>query len=198
MSRVTISMKAARALEAWRKWFGARLDRITDARAGEDYSGYEMDLFDATAPAPKRKPRKPPRKPPRSAFDHAVNDRLTRPSKAQKRAETADLWKQAMVRSGGFCECGCGRAFHEEGDNKPEMDHEASRRVPQTITNVWMLARVCHHQRQANKPSEEYWLRVFLVHCRRHEYWNEARRVEDRIAVVGVKTTLPAAPKVTP
>jgi hypothetical protein len=78
------------------------------------------------------------------------------------------------------------------------MDHEASRRVPQTLQNVWMLARVCHRQRQANRPDEVTWLLVFLRHCRKHGYVQEARRVEDRIAVVETKTTLPAAPRTTP
>lgn len=147
-------------------------------------------------PKPKRKPRKPPT--PLSAADARAWTRIASQAgirtKAQKRAETADLWNQAMVRSGGFCECECGRAFADEGDNKPELDHEASRRVPQTITNVWMLARVCHHQRQANKPSEDYWLRNFLRHCQKHNYAKEARRVENRIAVVEVKSNLPASP----
>lgn len=127
-----------------------------------------------------------------------VSHKSRRPSKEEKREETAKLWRIALSRSGGTCECGCGRVFQEEGDCKPEMDHEASRRVPQTPTNVWMLAMVCHRQRQGNRPSEEYWLRNFLRHCQKHDYMQEAKRVEDRIAVVAVKSGLPASPRVGP
>lgn len=112
-----------------------------------------------------------------------------KPSRSEKRDETAKLWQLAMSRSCGVCECGCGRVFHEEGENKPEMDHQASRRVPQTIQNVWMLALHCHRMRQGHRPSERFWLGEFLRHCREHGYLMEARRVEDRIAVTERKTT---------
>ena len=38
-----------KALNAWRKWFGGRLDRLNNHtnEPGEDYSGYEMDLLEA-------------------------------------------------------------------------------------------------------------------------------------------------------
>jgi hypothetical protein len=146
---------------------------------------------------------KEPRAPRKKATGSEFVERWTKhirggsrkPSKEEKRDATAVLWKAAMARSGGSCECGCGRVFAEEGENKPEMDHEASRRVPQTLQNVWMLALAHHRMRQQNRPSERWWLGNFLVHCRRHGYLREADRVEARIAVVEVKAALPAAPR---
>lgn len=170
-----------RAPEVWAlallKYALARLDRVpTKAR-------------------PKRKPLRSTRDHhrPRSPFGRAA---LNESKRERRAAETADLWKQAMARSGGECECRqCGRVFTEEGDNKPEMDHQASRRVPQTLQNVWMLAAACHRFRQQNRPSERYWLGVFWEHCMRQGYHREAQRVEDRIHVVDVKGALPAAPR---
>jgi hypothetical protein len=41
---LTLSQKAT--LDAWCKWYSARLDRI-NAGAEEDYTGHEQDLFEA-------------------------------------------------------------------------------------------------------------------------------------------------------
>lgn len=181
----------------WSGWVYARLARK------EPLVRCETRLFEAIERALAPTKARPKRKPRASGDVLAATAKLHRwAKKAEKRerraAETADLWKQAMARSGGFCECKCGRAFHEEGENKPEMDHEASRRVPQTITNVWMLTLACHRERQRNRPSEVHWLRIFLWHCKRLGYEKEAKRVEDRIAVVEVKGALPASPRVRP
>lgn len=42
--------KVIKAVRAWRTWFAERLERLNTNQGapGEGYSGYEMDLFEAT------------------------------------------------------------------------------------------------------------------------------------------------------
>lgn len=107
--------------------------------------------------------------------------------RASKREETASIYEAVAKRADGYCECGCGRWFQGEGPNKPELDHQASRRVPQTTWNTWMLAKFCHELRQSGNPDTRYWLEKYIRHCRRHiihagdEYAAEARRAGARL-----------------
>lgn len=162
-----------------------------------DASNVEQWLRESSAPQPFSSIRalgfalesalRPPRRSPR-AQRFALKAKKAKSIKhSTKREETRAIWEACRERSDGYCECGCGRWFQEEGPNKPEMDHQASRREPQSVFNCWLLAQFCHDRRQKGEPDTRYWLDKYIRHCRKHvrhesdQYAAEARRAEARL-----------------
>ncbi len=88
-------------------------------------------------------------------------------------------------RSRGFCECGCGKRITFENSR---LDHFFGRaRIPESVSNTWLVAIACDELKTACKPSSVYWLRLFREHCRRHRYREEFERAQTRIAVLKQK-----------
>lgn len=201
MSRVTISTKAARALEAWREWFGARLDRIAVGGPAEDYSGYEMDLFDATAPEPKRKPRQP--RPERRPILNSLG-----PSRSEKRERRASIREAVFKRSevNGVPRCeGPGGQLHPKfagqircGNAPTQLAHAFGRgkgRRPECVENCMALCDSCAYAETHNQPSAAFWWNFRADFFEAHGYIHEARAASQRAAFVETRSMLGAGLK---
>jgi 5-methylcytosine-specific restriction endonuclease McrA len=110
--------------------------------------------------------------------DKPLRDR----KKAQRRSkadETHAIRLQAFSRSGGSCECGCGRTISFASG---ELDHfHGKGKVKQALSNVWALTRDCHVAKTNSKPDARWWLEAFIQHCGRHGYKAEAEKAKARL-----------------
>lgn len=80
------------------------------------------------------------------------------------KALKAALW----VRSGGRCECGCGRRLTKWD---AETDHFWGRaKAAQRPETCWLLAAEHHREKTENRPSRVHWIRKFLVHLEAHGF----------------------------
>lgn len=158
----------------------------------------------------------------RSAFGLApLVSKPRRPTKAEKRDETAAIREACLERAGGLCECGCGYGLYPANARSspplghfaaPELDHFFGRgkgRPPQSVETCWILRADCHREKTDNRPDSATWLRKFITHCERQMATTddlgrgqalylalcEARR---RLAFVETRSALPAAPMVGP
>lgn len=103
---------------------------------------------------------------------------------------TAKLRAAALERAAGFCECGCTRFLGEDA----QMDHQAGRaRVPQKLSNVWMLTAKCHEEKTLSKPDAATWLERYIKHCSRWGYATEKARAESRLVFVVTRAQLGAS-----
>lgn len=88
---------------------------------------------------------------------------------AAKRMTTGEIRAACMELAGGFCECGCGRPFDEEGfSRKPELDHFFGRVGPQSVATCWILIRLCHWEKTHNEPDKAFWNAAFITRCLRN------------------------------
>lgn len=97
-----------------------------------------------------------------------------------KKEETARIREAVMERAGGHCECGCGMTFGEGSLLRvPEMDHFFGRgKVQQSVSNCWLLAKICHHGKGKGRPSRGFWCGRFIKHCEKHGYRREAAKAQ--------------------
>lgn len=108
-----------------------------------------------------------------------------RPKPASGAWGTKALRWEVWERSGGRCECGCGRRITWDGGLKFNMDHFLGRaRAPQSPENCWALARDCDTRRTLNQPDREHWLQVFLLHLEQHGFGSSetAKGIRDELA----------------
>lgn len=157
--RVTISKKAARALE---HAAGLSLPLLGPVDL--------MALSELRA-ALKSRPSKPARK-------EGLAKKKTK--RADKNAETVEIRYAVAKRAGDRCECGCGQMFAVF--DPLEMDHFFPKgRTPQTVENCWALTRSSHALKTRNFPSAGWWLEQFIRHCKRYGYEAEAKRAQRRL-----------------
>lgn len=108
---------------------------------------------------------------------------LKRKSAARKRtkaAQTRGLREQLLLRA-RECEAMCGRALPGKFD-PGSMDHFFGKaKVPQALSNVWLLCIHCNRAKTDNVPTSDHWLRLFIQHCNRHGYAAEADRARARL-----------------
>lgn len=195
---IRMTKQLRRALEAWGRWYSARLDRIA-AGAAEDYAGYEQDLFEAIGcrgvPAPPSGLRQAGRKAKIAdavqtrtdaallrTYRHAKKrlgvgtTRPRRPTKAEKRDETGRIWDACWERCGGICECGCmqpvlrwnGWTAGIPPNVVAQLDHFFPRREGQSVETCWILRASCHLSKTRNEPDAASWFRKFIIHARMH------------------------------
>lgn len=225
MGRVSISAKAARAIEDYLQWSRnrevepsfslheavplqawAELQRALlpkERRAWTPAVAAAADLRRQSRPtkAQKRRPNS----------WQGIVDSLRESSKAQKRLETDVIYATCLARAAGHCECGCGGvldavpagwAWSTRPMGVPEMDHFASRRVPQTVQNCWILRADCHREKTRNHPDAAAWLRRFMAHCDQRiiageaSYCEAANAASRRLVFVMTRSALPAAPRI--
>ena len=163
-SRVSLSRRDAEALER-----GPEVDAGAYARALNR-------LRSALKPSPKRTAAKKER----------------RATKAERRAahnaETADIHREVAIRADGKCEA-CGSYFAPF--SPAHMDHQAGRaKLPQSVTNCWLLCFACDRDKTENRPSRAHWLQKFAEHCDRHNYWSEAKRARRDLATAQAKEAM--------
>lgn len=100
---------------------------------------------------------------------------------------TRDIYTACVQRSRGWCECGCGKRLRAA-----ELDHFFGRhRVPEAVSNCWLITVECHHAKTDNKPDAATWLRKFIAHCKRHGYAEEQARAEARLEWVTTRAAFP-------
>jgi len=153
-----------------------------------------------------------------SAFDHAVNARLSRsrkPSKEEKKDDTSAIRAACYERAAGICECGCGHPVHHDAaalqidwNAQAELDHFFGRgKVKQSVETCWILRADCHREKTNSRPDAATWLRKFLTHVARrrsiaagsdaYPRWCDVEdAVKARLRFVETRAALPAAPRV--
>lgn len=195
MSRVTISMKAARQfLDAW-SHPTAPWQRELDALIAELRRAME----------PKRKPRKPlglfagVRKMPGSVLVAPL------PSKAQKRVHRASIREAVFKRSevDGVPRCEGPLFFNREdpdrcGNRPTQLAHAFGRgkgRRPECLENCMALCDVCAYQETNNIPDAGFWWNFRAEFFERNGYTAEARAARDRLAFVDARSMLGAGLK---
>lgn len=97
------------------------------------------------------------------------------------------LRRIVLHRSGGYCECGCGRWF---GEHDGHLDHFFGRgagRPEESVSNCWALSVHCDDARTNNRPSAEHWLNRFIVHAEQHGYLPEVELAEARLECLRAK-----------
>jgi hypothetical protein len=110
----------------------------------------------------------------------AVRTKARKSARAAKNEETARIWEACWRRSGGRCECGCGRVVMRdvEGDSRATLDHWRGRgKAKQSVHNCWILAASCHRERTDSIPTRRAWVTRFIYHCR---LWAQQSPTEDR------------------
>lgn len=76
-----------------------------------------------------------------------------------------------VKRAGGHCENCC--AFAGEAGH---ADHFWGRaKVPEALSNVWLLCPKCDHEKTTNTPSRQVWLERFAIHCALYGYQAEVK-----------------------
>jgi 5-methylcytosine-specific restriction endonuclease McrA len=146
-----------------------------------------------------------------------VKARVSRkPSKEEKRDETAAIRRACLQRADGLCECGCGHPLQEPSESDhweaetPELDHFFGRgKVKQSVETCWILRADCHQEKTNNRPDAATWLRKFIAHCDKRyaesvaagtaadtHYTNAVIRAERRLRFVETRSALPAAPRI--
>ena len=158
MSRISLSLKHARAISAYLK-DDPVVSSVIDAAADE--------LRRQLAPKPR---------------SSAV--KRTAAKKRSKRKETSSIYEEVAKRAGGLCEC-CTSSLLTF---RPELDHFTSRRHGQSVETCWMLCSACHREKTDNSPSAAWWLERFISHCERNGYSAEAERARSRLeGIVSVR-----------
>lgn len=185
MSRVTISMKAARALLEHLDRYGH--DEKTPAGRAREELRRAME--------PKRKPRKP------SAW--ASQAKAARSiAKAQKRDHRASIREAVFKRAGGQCE-GPGGSNPRNGGRclnpATDLQHVFGRgkgRMPESERNCLAACRTCHDAEGRNDPSGAEWWEWFAQLFQQRGHILEARAARKRAHFERTRASLPAAPKV--
>lgn len=204
MSRVTISMKAARAIDAYLEWSRqVEVEPALTRTAAVPLS----DWFELRrAMEPKRKPRKP-----RGTFGLKPSsyDRRKPDPRATRRREQRASIREAVVKramdAGGLCECGCGEQVRDDRKNggcypeaRGEMDHFWGRgkgRPPESLETCWFLRPACHLAKTRNQPDAATWFRRFILHCERHAYAGQREAAWKRLSFVETRSMLGAGLK---
>jgi len=90
--------------------------------------------------------------------------------------------KAAHKRSGGICECGCGRPFGEHPKERPEYDHDMPARLggDASLENCKAIRRDCHNSKTAKEDLPR------IVKVRRGE--------KDRMGIKATKATKATIP----
>lgn len=218
MSRVTISMKAARA----QSLLGLIVLYGPKALSAGEYQDVRDAVRDALrARESKRKPRKPSTAAPRPGAPGSPSIELSHPMqwtseatrthlKAQKREQRTST-REAVVKramdAGGLCECGCGEQVRDDRkmpvypEARGEMDHFWGRgkgRPPESLETCWFLRPACHLAKTRNQPDAATWCRKFMDHCRSHGYAKMADKAHDRMMFVETRSMLGAGLRGTP
>lgn len=165
MSRISLSLKSAKALlDSWPKdW--------VDGRSYLGKAFVEVQSAISRAERPKRAV--------------VAHKKVTDKKKRTRGKDTKTIRAELVGRSNGICECGCRTAFSALAP--AEMDHEFGRvRVPQAVSNCWLLRADCHRDKTRNKPSNAYWLRKFIAHSEKHGLDDEAAMAFKRLESIRV------------
>lgn len=138
----------------------------------------------------RRGPQK--RQPKKISFRHPDDEAVSR----------AEVRAAIVVRSEGFCECGCGERVCDDRktpcypEARGEMDHFWGRRkAPETVETCWFLRPGCHLAKTRNQPDAATWLRRFMGHCQRYAFITQLRKAQARLKFVETRNALPAAPR---
>jgi 5-methylcytosine-specific restriction endonuclease McrA len=161
-ARVSLSMPRKQA-----ERFKAALFQVRwDGRLGPDYERLWLLLEAALSPKPKK-------------VAAAKAKRAVKASRrASKAEETAEIYGAVRLRAAGRCEA-CDLPFSTF--NPGEMDHFFGRgKVPQAISNCWLICHLCHSQKTLSLPDATKWLDRFETHARFYRYVAEARRAGSR------------------
>lgn len=124
----------------------------------------------------------------KKAWATLKRDKLAK--KATRKEETSTIRAAVMSRANGRCEaCGLEQTFGTD----LQMDHFWGRgKARQTVENCWAIGRYCHSQKTDNHPSAEHWLHRFAEHARKHHYWKEVTRANERMHFVLMRKHLGA------
>lgn len=89
-------------------------------------------------------------------------------------------------RAGGSCEA-CGRWVGVAGESG-HLDHFFGRaKVPESVSNCWLLCVPCDNARTNSKPSAGHWLERFIAHCKLHDLTAEAELARTKFNTLGAK-----------
>ena len=119
-----------------------------------------------------------------------LDKRVARPSGPDRRKErrsernetTAEVRAAVFARSGGRCECGCGRQLWHSW----ELDHffgGPKRNESNTVEGCWALTPKCHSDKTENKPNHGEWLWNYRFHCSQHGYVAQVAAVNRALAL---------------
>lgn len=90
-------------------------------------------------------------------------------------------------RASGYCEASCGSWVGEAGEGG-HLDHFFGRaKVPEAVSNCWMLCPPCDEARTNNRPSARVWLLVFIAHCKQHGFTAEAKLARTKLSTLAAK-----------
>lgn len=115
--------------------------------------------------------------------------RKTRAKRETKREATRRIRAAVANRAGLECECGCGRWFRGVG-GEAQLDHFEGKARNESAESCWLIRADCHEWKTRNSPSASHWLKLFVRHCDRHGYAEQARRTRDRLAFVEARELL--------
>ncbi len=109
--------------------------------------------------------------------------------KAEHVASNSEIRAAVFVRANGACECGCGASLF--GLGRGEWDHFFGKgKVASSVESTWAISAACHHRKTNNRPSAEYWLRLFSHHATKHNYVEAIARAGKRLFFVEARSEL--------
>lgn len=107
-------------------------------------------------------------------------------------ASTKRLRAAVCKRAEGSCEH-CGSWVGLDGE-EAHLDHAFGRaKVPEAVSNCWLLCIEDDSHKTLNQPSAAYWLIAFAAHCEKYGFAAEQERALAKLQALQVKHLAGAA-----